>query len=79
MKPASAEPLPQVVFGAQITNRSEVDAFIAISLHGVEHADRIGHMGIDADGDFEGAERDRRTRNGDRSGQICGPRERAMD
>ena len=70
VQPATPQVLAQVVFSAQVTNRSQVDAVVAVTLHRIEDADRVGDVGVDADRDFKGAEGDGSAGDGDRFAQV---------
>jgi hypothetical protein len=65
--------LAQIVTGPQVTDRSQIDAVVAVALDRIENADRIGDVGVDADRDFKGPKRDRRAGDGDRIFQVFGP------
>jgi hypothetical protein len=62
----------QIVPCPEITNRSQVDPVIAVTLHGVEDGDRVGDVWVDADRDFKGAEGDGGAGDGDWFFQVFG-------
>ena len=56
MERARLEARLQVVLGPEVTDGSEVDPFVAVLANGIQNTDCIGHVGVDPDRDFKGAE-----------------------